>query len=417
VPVDWGIPERKLDMGVAEKLVRPLGDVPARGPVSVSLIATFYTSEVDIAFPVLFAYVSTPRTGLACIAGLNFDNHYSFPLSNMLQSVSEEAIRDAVNLPSALLAPFALTLSEIFKPFNSDVAVEFFSELHDFVSYLPHPRSDVVSLFSAEFFKFKSCFPFGNGVSIFLEFCSAFLEPELSCRNVLSKVCLLENLVFANHGYGDFGAIDVYAHPVGSNRGFWRFLLEDDEKPEVSLHNDAGCYPAFLEMFLEASVGSISAYRKPYSFVVGSKANYWVLTFGFTKAEESPIEAYNTLVYLVVYGFSVVPGVEDGFQDQLGCNIISASEVLIVLALELRPLLSSPSQRQQLLNHTEERTVSLLQQSLLSLCRLKKIQRQTLLHPATPNGKIETEDFKVFSNSSPLSRMGTPWRHIVEILK
>ena len=391
-------------MGAAEEIVRPLGDVKACNAIPIRLVAAFCASEVDIAYPVLSAYMPASWTSLRRVVRLNLSNDYALSFSYMLQGMPKEPVGYTVNLLSALSAPLTPSLPEIPKLFDNYVCVELLSEFNNFVCYLPHPRADIVSLFSAEPFELDASLTSGDRVSILLEFSPSLLEPELSHRNILPKIGLLQHLLSADYGYGDFRAVYIYAHPVWSDGGFWRFFLEDDEKSKVLLHNDAGCRPSIVNVTQKSLVGSVSIYWSCYSsFAVSSKANYWVPTPGFTEAEKSLVEADNAPMHFPVYGLSVVPSVEDGFQDQLGCNATSASEVLIVLALELRPPLSSPSQRQQLLNHTEERSIGLLQQPLLSFCWLKKVQRQALLHPAALSREIETENFKVSPNPPTLT--------------
>jgi len=277
-------------MGVEEKLVRLLGDVPACGSVPIRLIAASYTSEVDIAYPVLSAYMPAPWTSLRRVVRLNLSNDYALSFSYMLQGMPKEPVGVTVNLLSAVFAPLTSSLPEIPKFFDSYVCVELLSEFNDLVCYLPHSSADVVSLFSAEPFELEASLSSGDRISVLLEFSPSLLEPELSDRNILPKIGLL---LSADYGDGDFRAVYIYAHPVWSDGRFWRFFLEDDEKSKVLLHNDAGRRPSIVDVTQKSLVGSVSIYWNCYSFAVSSKANYRVSTPSFTEAEKSLVEADN----------------------------------------------------------------------------------------------------------------------------
>jgi len=392
MPVDWGISERKLGLGTAENCTRPLGDVPACRSIPISLVSTPNTSEVAVTLPVLFAYMSAPWAGLASVRWLDFNDQHSFLFCCVFQGMPEETVRNAVHLLSALLCPFAFTLSEMSESFDGYVGIELLSQLNDLVAYLPHSCSDIVSLFSADPLELESSLASGNGVSVLLELGSPHLKAELLCGNVLSIVGLLQYFALTDYGYGDLGAVDVDAHPVWSGGWLGHSFGEDGKEAEVPLHDDAGQFPALLEMFLNSLVGSILRNRYSNPLMVESEAEGWIASLGLPEAEETAVESDNTLVRFILYGFAMTPSVEDGFQDQLGCHTIFASEVLIVLLLELSAGSSSPSQRQQLPNHAEESLIRLLQQPLFSFGGLEKVQRQTLLHPAVPNRKIAERD-------------------------
>ena len=94
-PTDGGASQRKLALlGIATKssLGRPLGDVEACNSVSVRFVAAFCASEVDVAFPVLFACVPTPWAGLACIAGFDFLDNHALSFTDAFQGMSEQAV-------------------------------------------------------------------------------------------------------------------------------------------------------------------------------------------------------------------------------------------------------------------------------------------------------------------------------------
>lgn len=390
MPVDRGIPERKLDLGVAQEFVRPLGDVPARRPITVSLVSAFHASEVAVAHPVFLVHVSTPWTGLTSVSCFDFPNHYALSLSNMSQGVSEEPVWDAVNLPCALLCPFAFTLPEFSEVFDGYVSVELLSEADNFVGYLPQSCSDVVSLFSAEAFKFEAGLPLGAVVSMLLESGSAFLESELFGGNVLPIVGLLQNLAFVDYGYGDLGAVYVDAHPARSNGGFWQVFGEGDEEFEVPFHNYAGYHPSFFEVFLETLISSALAYGKPYPFLIGSDGENWVSTAGLSEAEEPPVKPHDTPAGLTFHGFPVAPSVPPSLNHKLRRDTMLVPELSIGFMVELCACPGSPSLGQQLLDHAEEGLVSFPEKPSFSLGQLEKIQGQALTHPAVPTKKTVT---------------------------
>jgi len=185
--------------------------------------------------------------------------------------MSEEPVGDAVKLPNAVFAPFTPTLSEVSEPLHGDVGVERFGELDDFISYLPHPRPHVASLLSTELLEFKASTTSGAVIPMLLELGSTFLEAELPGRNVLPTVGLLQNPAFADYGYRDFGAVDVYAHPVWSGCWVWSGFGENSEEAEVPLHYHAGQLPTILKVFLKSPVGSVSAYGNADSDMVQAR--------------------------------------------------------------------------------------------------------------------------------------------------
>jgi len=267
-------------------------------------------------------------------------------------------------------------LSEM-KFFDGYVCVELFSQLDNFISYLPHPCSNIVFLLSAQAFKFEGCLA-GALIPVALEFCSAFFEAELSRGNVLSKVCLFQNFLFAYYGYGDFGAVHVYAHPVLSSRRLWKVFGYDYKEFEVLFHDDAGHLPAFFEVFLETLICSILFYWEACSSAVESDAEDRVSTLGPFKTKEPSVESDNTFLYLFLDGLPYAPCVACSLYDKLGRRIILASEHMIGFFVKLSPRLHVADVVEGILNHAEEGSIRLPKQFLLSLRRLKKVQRQTL---------------------------------------
>jgi len=336
---------------VSEKFARPFGDVEACRSVSVSFVSTPDACKVSIAFPVLFVNMSTSRAHLAGIVWLDFLHHYAFSLCYVFQRMFKEAVGDTVHLPSTLLAPFILPFLEMSKLLYGNVRVHLLSEFDDLIRYLPQSSLHMVPLFSAEPSEFDSSLASRTGVPILLEFGSTLLEAELSSRHILSIVGLLQNLSLADHGYGYFGAIYVYAHPVRSRIRFRGVFREDDEEPEVPLHYHAGYLPTFLYVLLMPTVCSVLAYWYPYPFMVGSEGDNRFSPLGFSEAEKPTVEANSTPSRLVIHGFPVAPSVTSCLDNKLRRNVILAPELFIGFVVELRACLGSPSQRQQLLNH------------------------------------------------------------------
>lgn len=332
--------------------------------------------------------MSTSWAGLGGVVWLDFLDGYTFPLSYVFQCVPEEAVGDAVSFLSALLAPFTLALSEISKAFNSDVSIKLLGEFDDFVAYLPHSCSDIVSLFSAEPLELESSLASGNGVSTLLELRPSFLKPELFRGNVLPIIRLLQNLIFADDGYGYLGAVDVNAHSIRSDDGFRRGFGEDGEEPQVLLHDDACQLPALLKVFLKSLIGSVLADGKPYSGVVKSEAENRITSPSFFEAEESPVEADDTFPYALIYGPSDAPSVACGFNYELGRYAVFAPKLLIGLLVELSPRLDAVKKIKGFFCHVEEGSVCFPKQPFLSLRRLEEVQRQTLPHVAIPKFRM-----------------------------
>ncbi len=384
VPVDEGIPQRSLTLSWVGYVGRPLSDVEARSPITVSLISAFDASEDAVAFPIRFAGIPALRAGLAGVVRFDFLDGYAFPLGHVLQGISEEAVWDAVDFSSALLAPFVLMLSEVSKPLDGDVGVELLSEFNDFVGYLPHPRPNVVSLFPAETFEFETSFSLGTVIPIFLEFCPIFFKAELSGGNVFSKVGLLQHVVWADDGYGDFGTVDIHSHSVRSDGWFRRGFVEDDEEAEAPLHNDTGRYPTVFNMFLESAVCSVLADGKPYSGVVGSEAEDWVVSLGFFEAEEPSVEADDALLGLVLYSFSVVPCVACSLNHELAGYTVFAHKRPICISMKLPPTPDAVRSFEGLLHNPKKGLIGLLEETPLNLRWLKDIENEALLHVADP---------------------------------
>ena len=384
VPVDLGIPLRNLTLSWVGYVGRPQGDVEACNSIPICFIATLDTFDVDVAFPVLFTYISTPWTCLACVAGPDLSESYALPFSRIFQCVSEEAVGDAVDFAGASFAPFSSALSEMSKPLDSDVCVETFGEFDDFVAYLPHPHPNIVSLLSAEPFEFESSLASGYRISIPLEFGSSLLKMELFAGNILTIVCLFQNLTLVNYGYGDFGAVYVYAHPVGSDNGLRHVILKHSKEFEVLLHYDAGHLPTFLEMFLKALIGSISAYGKPYSSMVESKAEGRVASLCLLEAEETPVKADYALMYVAINGFSVAPSVAGSLNHKLAGYMVLVHECPIGSFVQLSSASNTVRSFKGLLHYAQKGLIGFSKKLSLSVCRLKNIQNKTLLHVADP---------------------------------
>lgn len=113
MPADGGISLRilasEIVFGDAYFWSRLEGDVEACYPVSVRFVPAFDAFEVGVASPVFSAGTHAVWAGLACIAGLDFSDEYTFSFSYAFQGVHEE---DAgYNLLSALLALFTFTFA------------------------------------------------------------------------------------------------------------------------------------------------------------------------------------------------------------------------------------------------------------------------------------------------------------------
>jgi len=232
VPADWGIPKRKLTLSWVGYKGRPLGDVEACNTVSIGFVSALDAFEVAVALPVLLADMSTPWTGLRGVAGLDFSDSYAFSLSYMIQGMPKEAVGDAVDLADASLAPFTLTLSEVFEPFNGDICIETLSKLDDFIAYHPHPSSHVIPLLPTKLLEFKPSLTSGDDISKLLELPPSLLKHELPSGNVLPIIRLFQNVAPTGYGDGDLGAVDVDAHPIRFDGWLERSLGEDGEESE-----------------------------------------------------------------------------------------------------------------------------------------------------------------------------------------
>ena len=267
----------------------------------------------------------TPWASLGGIVRLDFSNGYAFSLCYAFQGVSEKAIWNAVNFPSASPAPLSFTLPQMTKPFYSYVGVEMFGKLDGFVAYLPHPRLNIVSLLSTKSFEFKPSLA-ATATSVALKFSSPLLEVELLNGDIMPKIGLLQHFLSAYYGYGDFGAVDIHTHPILPWSQLWRFLGKDCEEPEVSPHYDAGQFPAIFKVLLKSQVRSVLVYWNPYSPMVDSYAENRVSTFSCLETEEAPVKADNAFGYIFINGFPHAPSVACSLYDELGRYIMLASE-------------------------------------------------------------------------------------------
>jgi len=380
VPADGGISLRKLApeiaFGDAYFWSRPEGEVKACNSVSVRFISTFDTFEVDVAFPVFSADMSAPWACLACVAGLDFFNEHTFSFSYTFQGVSEESIGCAINFPSASFTPFASLFLQVSKPFNSNIGAELFGNLNHLVGYLPHPRPNVVSLFSTEFPEFETSFA-GALISITLKLRPSILKAELFYGDILPEIGLPQHFPFAEDGYGDFGAVNVHTHPVWSVRGFWKVFEENNKEPEVSFHDDACYLPTIFEVVLKSLIGAILTYRKPYSFMVESKAEDWISPLSLPEAEKPLVKPHGTFADVFFHSFPYAPSVACSFYNKLGRHTVFASELLICFVMKFSPRLNVADEAESFLHNIEEAFISLLKHPSLSLSRLKKVKRQT----------------------------------------
>jgi hypothetical protein len=409
VPADGGIPLRNLSpritFGDSYFGTRPESDVEARNSISVRFVTAIDASEDAVAFPIFLAHMPTAWARLRSVVGLYLPNGYAFPFSYTLQGVSEEAVWDAVGFPSTLLTPFVLTLPEVSKPFDGDVSVELLCELNDFICYLPRSGLNVVSLFSAGPLEFKPGLAPGNGVSILLEFGSSLFKKKLSSGDILSVIGLPQDFLPADYGYGDLGAVDIYTQPIRSYGRFRCLSEEDGEEPEVPFHDYAGQTPTVLQMPLKALVGSVLAYGESCSLMVESKAEDGVASLRLFEAEESSVEADDTFLYFFVYGFSDAPCVACSLDYQLGCYTMLASEAFIGFLMELPSTLNAVKRNESFIDDVEKGSVGFSEKLLLSLCWLKDVQRQTLLHVAIPKFRTSLTVF-IGSDSSPRLKSG-----------
>jgi len=408
-PADGGSSLRRLAPGIAFGDAyfwsRPEGEVEACNSVSIRFVTAFDTFEVAVAFPIFLSDVPTPWACLACVAGLDFLDEYTFSFSHAFESMSEEAVWNAVDLFSALLAPFSLTLSKMLESLNSYVCFELLSKFDDFVGYLPHPCSDVASLLPTKPLKFKPSLA-GAFISVALKPRPSLFKPELFYRDVLTEICLLQHFVFADDGYCDFRTVNIYTHPVQSNGWFWKILRENYEEPEVSLHNDACYIPAFLEMLLDSLICTILAYWDAYSLVVEPKAENWVSSFGLFEAEESLVKSDDAFLYAFIYSFSYAPRIACSLYDELGRHVMLTSENIICLLMQFSPRPYVADVAEGLFNKVEEAFIGLLEQSLLSLSRLENVQRQALSRRRPHNKKGESVLKNVATPIPPTSKEG-----------
>lgn len=329
----------------------------------------------------------TPWTSLRSVVRLDFLNDYAISLCHMFKAMSEEPIWDAIGFPSALFTPFTLTFSEVPEPFYGDISVELFSEFDDFVRYLPHPRSNIVSLSSAESFELEPSFASRNRVSILLKLRSSLLEPKLFGGNILSKVGLLQHLISADYGYSDFGAVYVYTHPVLSYDGFRHLLREDGEEPEISSHDDAHYLPSVSKVFLKPLVSSVLADGKPYPLVVYTEAEDRITSLGLLEAEEPTVKANHTLVQIAVCSFSDAPSIAGCLYNELGSYMVLVHEQSIGGFVELPPAPNAVRSFEGFLHDAKEGLIRFSKKSFLSFCRFKDVENETLLHVADPKKK------------------------------
>ena len=306
----------------------------------------------------------------------------------MFQCVSEEAVGYTVDFADASFVPLSSSLSEMCKSLDDDICVEAFGEFDNFVAYLPHPRSNIVSLLSAEPIEFEPSLTSRYRISIPLEFGSPLLKPELLCGNGLSVIHLLQYSTFTNYRNGDFGAVYVDTHPIWSDNGLRHVLLEHSKEFEVLLHYDAGYPPTLPEMFLKALIGSVLAYGKPYSLMVESKAEGRVAQLCLFEAEEPPVKANYAPTYITSNGFSVAPSVARSLNHKLTGYMVLTHEPHVGGVMKLPSTSNTIRSRKGILYDTEKGSVGLPEKTLLSLCWLKNVKNEALLHVANPKDNM-----------------------------
>jgi hypothetical protein len=155
-------------------------------------------------------------------------------------------------------------------------------------------------------------------VSVLLQYGTAVLVPYLSQRDVASKVELPQNPAIPLVHHGDSNAIGVliYADHILRDSWNWWILLEQHEETVATGHQDACGNPTVLQMFLQASVCTVSLDWKPEAFMVGSEAQDGVSTFGYLPTEEAFVKSYRWLLDRVG-DFASLPSVPLSFLDEL----------------------------------------------------------------------------------------------------
>ena len=114
-----------------------------------------------------------------------------------------------------------------------------------------------------------------------------------------------------------------------------------------------------------------------------SKAENRVAPPSLFETEETSIEADNAFLYVFINRLPYAPSVACSLYDELRCYAVFASEPLVGFLVQFSPRLDVADVAESLLHHAEEHSIGFPEQPYLSPCRLKKVQRQTLLrrHP------------------------------------
>ncbi|MHA1596784.1 MAG: hypothetical protein ACTSWV_04085 [Candidatus Asgardarchaeia archaeon] len=117
---------------------------------------------------------------------------------------------------------------------------------------------------------------------------------------------------------------------------------------------------------LKPLIGSVLAYWKTRSDVVQSEAEDWVASLGLLEAEETVIEADNTLSWLILYFFSAVPSVTCSLYHKLAGYMILVHERPIGCFVELPTTPDAVRSFKGILHDAEKGSVGFSEETLLN---------------------------------------------------
>ncbi|KPV65348.1 MAG: hypothetical protein AOA65_0210 [Candidatus Bathyarchaeota archaeon BA1] len=88
-------------------------------------------------------------------------------------------------------------------------------------------------------------------------------------------------------------------------------------------------------------MGSILAYRQPYSFMVEPEAEDGVSTLSFFEAEKAFVEADDALLYAFIYSLPYAPSVARSLNYELVGYMVLVPEPIVGGFMEMSPILDA----------------------------------------------------------------------------
>jgi len=272
--VDCKVSIRRLGekpFGLRMVHARSDGDINRGVTVSVSLVSTVRTLEGSL-FP--YAFASAFGANMRCSSWMDCNHKPVVLPSYRFECHSEPAVGHTFS--------FAVTLSVssgVFKPlevFDGYEGIVFFSELYDFMSYLPASSSGVVAFTLSQSSQCLLSIS-ASIISVTPQFASSEADVSLPIPHILSEIELLQDSAL-KVDYGD--CCQPFGSNIDSNHRIIIFvnskLLFENHMDSIAVKPEESGFITLIQKVLKPSVSSIHSDWSSDSSVQGGKTNHWI---------------------------------------------------------------------------------------------------------------------------------------------